>query len=96
MPIIEKIAFKNVLEKGSRIQVPKLIRWEFKVETNQLLNVGVNDINTQIGWQFFFAKMSKEGRIRIPLVIIKLLQTDESDITGHVLEVTLEPGQTTE
>ena len=86
MPIIEKIAFKNVLEKGSRIQVPKLIRWEFKVETNQLLNVGVNDINTQIGWQFFFAKMSKEGRIRIPLVIIKLLQTDESDITGHVLK----------
>ena len=66
MPIIEKIAFKNVLEKGSRIQVPKLIRWEFKVETNQLLNVGVNDINTQIGWQFFFAKMSKEGRIKFP------------------------------
>jgi hypothetical protein len=96
MPITERINFKTMLQKGNKIQIPELIRGQFKVETNQLLNVGVNDLNTQCGWQFFFAKMSKDGRIRIPLLIIKLLQSDESSITGHILEVTLEPGQTTE
>jgi len=94
LPITERITYKTVLQKGKKIQVPELIRCQFKVETNQLLNVGVNDLNTQSGWQFFFAKMSIDGRIRIPLLIIKLLQNEESDITGHILEVTLEPGQT--
>ena len=96
MPITEKIIFKSLLKKGNRIQVPKLIRWQFKVETNQLLNVGVNDLNTQSGWQFFYSITRKDGRITIPLLIIRLLQDDESDITDHILEVTLEPGQTTE
>ena len=44
MPLTEKINFKTKLQKGNRIQVPQLIRWEFKAETNQLLNVGVNDL----------------------------------------------------
>ena len=61
MPITEKITFKSVLQKGNRIQVPELIRWQFKVETNQLLNVGVNDLNTQSGWQFFYSKMRNDG-----------------------------------
>ena len=83
MPITEKITFKSVLQKGNRIHVPNLVRWQFKVETDQLLNVGVNDLNTQSGWQFFYSRMKKDGRILIPLLIIKLLQSDESDITAH-------------
>jgi hypothetical protein len=96
MPITEKINFKTKLQIGNRIQVPKLIHWQFKAETNQLLNVGVNDIETQSGWQFFYTKMLKDGRIVIPQLIISLLQSDESHIAGHILEVTIEPGQTTE
>ncbi len=96
MPLTEKINFKTKLQKGNRIQVPQLIRWEFKAETNQLLNVGVNDLETQSGWQFFYTKMLKDGRIVVPLLTIRLLQIDESSIAGHILEVTLEPGQTTE
>ena len=94
MPIIEKVSFKTMLERGNRIQIPELIRWQFKVETNQMLNVGVNDLNTQSGWQFFYAKMKKDERILIPLLITRLLQENESKITGHILEVTIEPGQT--
>jgi hypothetical protein len=96
MPITERIDFKTKLQKGNRIQVPQLIRWEFKVETNQLLYVGVNDLETQSGWQFFHTKMLKDGRIVIPTLIIQLLQTNESPITGHILEATIKPGQTTE
>ncbi|HKM59606.1 MAG TPA: hypothetical protein VJY36_01900 [Candidatus Bathyarchaeia archaeon] len=96
MPLTEKINFKTKLQKGNRIQVPQLIRWEFKAETNQLLNVGVNDLETQSGWQFFYTKMLKDGRIVVPLLTIRLLQIDESPVAGHILEVTLEPGQTAE
>ncbi len=94
MPINEKVSFKTMLQKGNRIQIPELIRGQFKVETNQMLNIGVNDQTTQSSWQFFYAKMKKDGRILIPLLIIKLLQENESKITGHILEVTIEPGQT--
>jgi hypothetical protein len=37
MPLIEKVNFKTILQKGNKIQVPELIRWQFKVETNQML-----------------------------------------------------------
>jgi hypothetical protein len=97
MPLTERVNFKTKLQKGNRIQVPQLLRWQFKIETNQLLNVGVNDLETRTGWQFFYTKMLKDGRIVVPLTIIHLLlQMEESPITGHILEVTLEPGQTTQ
>jgi hypothetical protein len=46
MPLTEKITFKTTLQKGNRIQVPKLIRWQFKLEPTQTLKVGVIAQNT--------------------------------------------------
>jgi hypothetical protein len=69
-----KSQLQDHASKGNRIQIPELIRWQFKVETNQMLNIGVNDQTTQSSWQFFYEKMKKDGRILIPLLIIKLLQ----------------------
>jgi hypothetical protein len=66
------------------------------METNQVLNVGVNDLNLQSGWRFFYSKMSKDGRIYIPQLILKLLQDEKSSLAGHILEVTLEAGQSLE
>ena len=37
MPITEKVNFMTMLQKGNKIQVPELIRWQFKAETNQML-----------------------------------------------------------
>ena len=95
MTLTEKVTFKAFLQKGDRVQVPKLIRWQFKMESNQVLNVGVNDLNVQSGWQFFCAKMSNNGRVRVPKLILTLLGEENSDLTGHILEVTLEPFQAT-
>jgi len=78
------------------MQVPDLIRSQFKMETNQVLNVGVNDLTLQSGWRFFYSKMSKDGRIYIPLLILTLLQDERSSLAGHILEVTLEAGQSLE
>ena len=95
MPLTEKITFKTQLQKGDKVQVPELIRCQFKMETNEILNVGVNDLNLQSGWQYFYAKMGKDNRIRLPRLTLKLLGEENSDLTGHILEVTLEPFETT-
>ena len=86
MPLTEKVTFKTLLQKGDRVQVPKLIRWQFIMETNQVLNVGVNDLNLQSGWQFFCAKMGKDGRVRVPKLVLTLLVEENLDLNGHILK----------
>ncbi len=91
MPLTENVVFKTKLQKGNRVQVPKLIRWQFKMETDQVLKVGVGLVNAWVGRQYFYAKMGKDGRILIPKLTLALLQDDKSSIGGYVLEVTLNP-----
>ena len=31
MPLTERVKFKTVLQKGNRVQLPKLVRWEYKL-----------------------------------------------------------------
>lgn len=91
MPPTQKVSFKTVLQKGNRVQVPKLVRWQFKMETNQVLKVGVSAINLWTGWQFFYAKMGKDGRITLPKLQRELLRDREQNLTGYAMEATLEP-----
>ena len=42
MPLTVKVNFETVLKKGKRLQIPKLIRWQFKMEQIQVLRVGVS------------------------------------------------------
>lgn len=80
-----------MMQRGNRAQVPKLVRWQFKMEPDQVLKVGVNAINLWTGWQFFYAKMGKDGRITLPKLQRELLRGREQNLTGYVMEVTLEP-----
>ena len=91
MPLTHKVTFQTVLEKGNRVQVPKLIRWQFKMEQNQILRVGVNAVDTGRGWQFFYTKMAKDGRIHISKLIVLILQGEKPSLQGYLLEITLEP-----
>jgi hypothetical protein len=90
MPLTQKVTFKTMLQRGNRVQIPKLIRWQFKMEPSQVLKVGVNAINVWTGWQFFYAKMGKDGRILIPKLTLALLRSENPNLTGYVMEVTLE------
>ena len=91
MPLTQKVTFKTMLQRGNRVQVPKLVRWQFKMETNQVLKVGVSAINLWTGWQFFYAKMGKDERILAPMLTLALLQAEKLNLTGNVMEVNLEP-----
>jgi hypothetical protein len=91
LPLNQKVTFQTVLEKGNRIQVPKMIRWQFKVEPTQVLKVGVNAIDLGRGCQFFYSKMAKDGRIHISRLTILILQGEKTSLAGYLLEITLEP-----
>jgi hypothetical protein len=91
MPLTQKVAFKTMLQRGNRVQVPKLVRWQFKMEIDQVLKVGVNAIDMWTGWQFFYAKMGKDGRVLIPKLTLALLRSEKPSLAGYVMDVTLEP-----
>ena len=92
MPLTTKVSFETVLEKGNRLQIPKLIRWQFKMEQTQVLRVGVSPKRIWGGPKFFYAKMDKQGRILIPKLTLALMANEENpNLEGYVFDVWLEP-----
>ena len=91
MPLTEKVTFTTMLQKANSVQVPKLIRCRFKVESDQALKVGVNFLGLHKGWQFFYAKMRKDGRVSVPKLILNLLEDEKTSLGDYAVEVMLEP-----
>ncbi len=91
MPLTRRVTFQGPLQKRHRVQIAKLIRWEFKMEPDQVLRIGVNAANLGRGWQFFFGKMRKGGFITIPKITLSRIQKENESLIGHLFEVTLEP-----
>jgi bifunctional DNA-binding transcriptional regulator/antitoxin component of YhaV-PrlF toxin-antitoxin module len=91
MPLTQKVTFKTMLQRGNRVQVPKLVRWQFKMDTQQVLKVTVDAVNVWSGGQTFYAKIGKDGRITLPQFQRELLWGRKQNLTGYVMEVTLEP-----
>jgi hypothetical protein len=97
LPLTEPVRFKTLLQKGNRVQVPKLVRWQFKMGTAQVLWVTVCvSAKYSIVEESFYARMGKDGRITVPWLVLDLLKkrADEGDsLTGHVLEVKIAPAE---
>ncbi len=91
MPLSESVTFKAVLQGGGRVQVPRLLRWRYKMEPDQVLTVHVSCAEF-FGSEQFVGRMRKDGRLTIPRLTLKLLRGDEErKLEGNVLELTLEP-----
>jgi len=91
LPLTESVSFKAALQRGNRLQIPRLFRWQYKMEANQVLKVYVR-IEGSFGDESFLARMTKDGRLTIPKLALKLLQEgEEESLEGSVLEVTVEP-----
>ena len=88
MPLDQPVTFKNPLQKCQKVQVPKIIRWQFKIEPSQILQVAISGPG---GNEYFYAKMGKDGRINIPKTILFAAFGKEDDLTGTLLEVTIQP-----
>jgi hypothetical protein len=91
VPLTEKVSFRTRLQRGNRVQVPKLVRWRFKMEPDQVLKIGVDAVNVFSGGQIFYGRMGKDGRILIPKLALALLTGKESSLAGYVMDVSIEP-----
>lgn len=91
LPLTRRVSFKAVLQKGNRVQVPRLVRWQFKMDPEQILKVTVNALNVFSGWETFYARMGRDGRITLPKLPRELLRGREQSLEGAVMEVVLEP-----
>ena len=91
LPLAEKVVFCAMLQRGNRVQIPRLIRWRFKLEQWQILKVTVHCLNLWSFHQTFYARMGKDGRVVIPKLVIALMKNNRPTITGYIIEVTLEP-----
>ena len=94
MPLTDRVVFKTRLQRGNRVQLPKLVRWRYKLESDQVLKVTVWTVGAWGGFEPFYARMDKSGRLTIPRLTLQLLQTrmhDDPSLTGAVMEVHIEP-----
>jgi bifunctional DNA-binding transcriptional regulator/antitoxin component of YhaV-PrlF toxin-antitoxin module len=94
VPLTEAVSFKTVLRRENRVQVPRQIRWHYKLEPTQVLKVTVDAVGSFGAIESFYATMRNDGRITIPKLTLNLLQSetyDKQSLTGKVLEVRLTP-----
>ncbi len=90
---MERVEFKTVLQKGNRFQVPKIIRWRYKLESRQPVKVSVTAGGMLSNWETFYGCMDKSGRITVSrLTQEQLLRTVSSrrNLIGEMLQIRLE------
>jgi len=80
LPLTESVGFKAVVQKGNRIQVPRLICWRFKLESTRVLNVSVKLVGAFGMREELYAQMSKDGRITVPKLFVDLLREEEESL----------------
>ncbi|MDT8782055.1 MAG: hypothetical protein IAX22_05340 [Candidatus Bathyarchaeota archaeon] len=80
-----------MLQTGNRVQIPKIIRWQYKLEPNQTLKVTVTITQLIKIHETFYTKITKDGRILIPKLILELLSNRKVNLTHNILHLTLEP-----
>ena len=73
------------------MQVPRVVRWRFKLERDQVLKVTVSCREAWPMGEHFFATMSKDGRIVVPKLILTILGRYTPNLEGYAFQVILEP-----
>jgi hypothetical protein len=92
LSLFEIVRFQSRLQRGNRLQVPRMAKWLFNLESYQILRANVSLLGVRgVASQNFFQDEQKDGRIVIPKQTLDLLRQDRSNIEGYMMEVSLEP-----
>jgi bifunctional DNA-binding transcriptional regulator/antitoxin component of YhaV-PrlF toxin-antitoxin module len=84
-----RVRFKIRLQLHNRFTVPKYVRQLLKIESDRVLQVQV-DTGVWGCSQIFHSRITKDGRIVIPKLIMGLLEKQNKAVEGKILEITLE------
>jgi bifunctional DNA-binding transcriptional regulator/antitoxin component of YhaV-PrlF toxin-antitoxin module len=72
------------------VQVPKYIRWHYKLEPTQILEVTVRVFGLWHPHEIFLSRISKYGRIVIPKLTIAIFKDGKPNLDNYVAEVGLQ------
>jgi hypothetical protein len=73
------------------VQIPKYVRWHYKLESTQILEVTVSILGVWRPPQSYLSRISKDGRIVIPKLAIALFKDGKFNLDNPVAEVRLDP-----
>lgn len=93
LPLSKEVSFKALLQCGNRVQVPRVVRWQFKLESSEVLRVTVK-VEAGFVLERFFGRMNKDGRITVPWLALSLLQRHANagkSMVGYALDVRIAP-----
>ncbi len=94
MPLTDKVSFETRLQKGNRIQVPKLVRWRYKLESKQILIVSLHATGYWGDYGVFYSRMDKSGRINVPKLTLTIMRNpmrEKRELVGAIMKVTVTP-----
>ncbi|TET20919.1 hypothetical protein E3J74_01255 [Candidatus Bathyarchaeota archaeon] len=84
MPMLRDEKFLARLQRGNRIQVPVLIMWKHKLNAREVLRVRVWS-NEAHNSQSFYVRLSKDGRFRVPKIVVEELELEPGTVLGCTL-----------
>lgn len=84
-----QVRFKIRLQLHNRFTVPKYVQQLLRIEPERVLQVQI-DTGVWGGSQSFYSRITKDGRIIIPKLIMGLLEKQNKALEGKILEITLE------
>jgi bifunctional DNA-binding transcriptional regulator/antitoxin component of YhaV-PrlF toxin-antitoxin module len=87
LPLTEVVEFLTRLQKHGRVQIPVEIRWRYKLELGELMNVWLSPVNS-LSHEKFVARLTRSGRITVPHEVAYVLKLDEPRC---MLRVRLDP-----
>jgi len=73
------------------VQVPKYVRWHYKLEPTQILEVTVSVLGAWRPAQSFLSRISKDGRIVVPKLTTVLSADGKTNLDNHIADVRLDP-----
>jgi len=90
VPLSEVVSFKALLQKRNRVQVPRLVRWRYRLESDEVWRIYVGFDGGCVS-ESFFGRMLPDGRITVPKLVVELIEKGQMETPTRVVEVTLHP-----
>jgi len=67
LPLTEDASFEALLQRGNRIQIPVEVRWRYRLEPGEILQVDIVSPGRYLPSRGrFYARLQKSGRVTVP------------------------------
>lgn len=82
--VLPSEAYHAQMQKQMRIQIPRLLRWKYRLDPGNVMRVQVTNKDSHDSQQFL-ARMQQGGRITVPKTVAQLLSLRPRQLVGVVV-----------